>query len=87
MTFSLQIIFCSQSREPLTFRSTVPSDWLGSPLRRYIFQTLETREVDLDIIRAATDDEKYILTDENNVLGTLQNAEAGHHWKGRIPQI
>jgi len=77
----LQVIFCSQSSGPLTFRSTRPSDWLGSPLRRHIFQTLESREVNLDVIRTTADDEKYVLTDVNNTLGSLQNKQGAHHWK------
>ena len=81
-TGSLQVIFCSQSSGPLTLRSTRPSDWLGSPLRRHILQTLESREVNLDMIRSNTaDNEKYVLTDVNNVLGSLQNKQGAHHWK------
>ena len=42
---------------------------------------MESREVNLDVIRTTADDENYVLTDENNSLGSLQNKQSSHHWK------
>lgn len=49
-----------------------------------MFQGLETREVNLDIIRAHEPEEakKYILTDKHNPLGGLQKKQGLHHWEG-----
>lgn len=68
---------------PLTFRSATSEDFLGSPLRRYILSTLNAREINLNVIKegiTAEEEEKYILTDENNSLGRLQEAQGQHHW-------
>ena len=78
-------MFCTQSSEPLTFRHTTQSDWLGSPLRRFILNSLESREINVESLRAAPEDQRYILTDENNRLGALQHKQGTHHWKGTCP--
>lgn len=80
-----QVLFCTQSTNPLTFRKSKRSDWLGSPLRRHVLQSLETREVNLDLLRAEPSErEKYVLTDKHNPLGELQRQQGSHHWEGRL---
>ncbi|KAF8969500.1 spermidine synthase [Flammula alnicola] len=74
------VLFCTQSSSPLTFRKTLRSDWLGSPLRRHVLKTLDSREVNLDLIRDASGDDRHILTDQNNPLGALQERQGAHHW-------
>ncbi|PPQ63423.1 hypothetical protein CVT24_004933 [Panaeolus cyanescens] len=80
--FINMVIFCSQSPAPLTFRNSKRSDWLGSPLRRHVLQSLNDREVNLSLIRETPGDERYIITDNNNPLGPLQEQQGAHHWEG-----
>ncbi|GLB34029.1 putative spermine spermidine synthase [Lyophyllum shimeji] len=78
------VFFCTPSKAPLTFRRSRRSDWLGSPLRRHVLNSLATREVKLDLIRDPSDDEgnsKYILTDDHNPLGRFQDEQSLHHWR------
>lgn len=79
----LQVIFCTNSPAPLMFRDSRKTDWLGSPLRRHVLQSLGNREVNLDWIRTVRADDRYILTDANNTLGALQSAQGTHHWSGK----
>ncbi|PBL02705.1 spermidine synthase [Armillaria gallica] len=77
------VFFCTMTTSPLTFRSATSEDFLGSPLRRYILSTLNAREINLNVIKegiTAEEEEKYILIDENNSLGRLQEAQGQHHW-------
>ncbi|KAG7449478.1 spermidine synthase [Guyanagaster necrorhizus] len=77
------VFFCTMSRSPLTFRNPTSEDFLGSPLRRYILSTLNAREINLNAVKegiTAEEEEKYILTDENNPLGRLQDAQGHYHW-------
>ncbi|KAK0206700.1 spermidine synthase [Desarmillaria ectypa] len=77
------VFFCTVSTSPLTFRAATSDDFLGSPLRRYILSTLNTREINLNVIKEGIteeEEEKYILTDENNSLERLQEAQGHHHW-------
>jgi hypothetical protein len=75
-----QVLFCTLSSSPLTFRQPKSSDYLGSYLRKHIFQSLAEREVNLALIQEP--DAKYILTDKNNSLGKLGGRQGAHHWEG-----
>ncbi|KAG5648859.1 hypothetical protein DXG03_000208 [Asterophora parasitica] len=78
------VFFCTSSQAPLTFRNSRRTDWLGSPLRRHVLNSIPTREVNLDLIRDSLNGEennKYTLTDDNNPLGKFQDEQAFHHWK------
>lgn len=77
------VFFCTNSNAPLAFRKPNRSDYLGSNLRKYIFQSLDTREVNLAFIRETNPEkiEKYILTDKYNPLGNLQRKQGFHHWE------
>ncbi|RXW21959.1 hypothetical protein EST38_g3914 [Candolleomyces aberdarensis] len=75
----IQIFFCTPSSTPLTFRKSRTSDYLGSYLRRHVLSSLDTREVDLSIVRDHAGG--HILTDTNNPLGPLQEKQGGHHWE------
>ena len=77
----VQILFCTSSKKPLTFRKTRKSDWFSSPLRQHVLKSLSEREINLDAIRDKSADEP-ILTDNNNPLGALQAAQGPHHWQG-----
>jgi len=74
------VLFCTQSPAPLSFRETRKSDWLGSPLRRHVLQSLDIREINLDTVRSTPGDDRYILTDHHNPLGALQEKQGDHHW-------
>jgi hypothetical protein len=39
------------------------------------------------MIRATANDEKYVLTDANNALGTLQNKQGDLHWTRKVPLL
>ncbi|TFK71758.1 spermidine synthase [Pluteus cervinus] len=73
-------VFCAQT--PLSFRTARTSDFLGSPLRRHVLESLSRRELDLEVIRSSADkaEEQYILTDARNPLGKLQEEQGHHHW-------
>lgn len=75
-------MFCTNPEEPLTFRKAKHSDYLGSPLRRHILSGLETREVKLDALMDHSGN--YIVTDERNPLGKLQEEQGAHHWEGML---
>jgi len=81
LTF-VQILFCTSSKKPLTFRKTRKSDWFSSPLRQHVLKSLPEREINLDAIRDKNADEP-VLSDNNNPLGALQAAQGPHHWQGR----
>jgi len=88
--FINMVLFCTASPSPLTFRMARRSDWLGSPLRRHILQSMEAREIDLGTIRDTRGDSRYILTDKHNPLGALQEKQGNHHWlvmRGVLPDI
>ncbi|KIY51928.1 spermine/spermidine synthase [Fistulina hepatica ATCC 64428] len=76
------VFFCTSSSEPLTFRKASKADFLGSPLRKYMLESLADREIDLSVLRATPEeDAKWVLKDGNNPLGELQRAQGAHHWK------
>ena len=83
-----QVIFCSVSPRPLSFRPAVESDYLNSYLRKRVLSSLPDREVDVVRIIGDSslvpggDDNKWLLTDLRNPLGEWQNTEALEHWKG-----
>ncbi|KAF9481168.1 spermidine synthase [Pholiota conissans] len=78
--FINMVLFCTQSSSSITFRKSRRSDWLGSPLRRHVLKDIESREINLDLIREVGGDDQYVLTDENNPLGALQEKQGAHHW-------
>jgi hypothetical protein len=87
---NLQVFFCTLSEVPLTFRRARRQDYLGSPLRRHVLDTLSQREIRLDLVRTASnsgDKNKYILTDEHNPLGKLQDEQSLHHWSCELFQL
>ena len=75
-----QVLFCTLSSSPLTFRQPKNSDYLGSYLRKHVFQSLAEHEINLASIREPN--AKYILTDKNNSLGKLQERQGAYHWQG-----
>lgn len=62
------------------FRKGRTSDYLGSYLRQHVLASVEDREIDLKAIKDDTGSK--VLTDSNNPLGPLQDAQGGHHWEG-----
>ncbi|KAF9450143.1 spermidine synthase [Macrolepiota fuliginosa MF-IS2] len=80
--FINMVLFCTNSKAPLTFRKPKRSDYLGSHLRKHMFQGLAMREVNLDAVRVQDPEEvkRYILTDDVNPLGKLQKSQGLHHW-------
>ncbi|KAI0053647.1 hypothetical protein FA95DRAFT_474802 [Auriscalpium vulgare] len=76
------VFFCSPSTEPLNFRKPVEADYLNSPLRSHIFDSLTAREVPLGLVGGTLegDDEKYVLKDERNRLHDWQHESALEHW-------
>ncbi|KAL6305826.1 S-adenosyl-L-methionine-dependent methyltransferase [Sparassis latifolia] len=77
------VFFCSPSSNPLTFRASCVSDFLGSPLRAYILSTFSGRELDLAPIRELPEKTRstYLLTDMQNALVKWQEQRALEHWK------
>jgi len=76
----INIVFFCTSSDRLTFRKPRKADFLGSPLRRYVLSSLPAREVGFELLSGPKDD-SYILTDQHNPLGKLQDALSHHHWK------
>ncbi|CAK5262781.1 unnamed protein product [Mycena citricolor] len=74
------VFFCSPLR-PLTFRPARKSDFLHSWLRESMLSSLLEREVAYELLTGELDDENYVLTDEHNPLGKLQDAQGHHHWQ------
>jgi len=82
------VLFCSPSKTRLTFRQPRNSDYLGSYLRRHVLSSLDSREIDLNVIRSDSPDQ--ILNDGDNKLGPLQAQQGGHHWevmRGVLPDF
>ncbi|KAG6830315.1 hypothetical protein H0H92_001250 [Tricholoma furcatifolium] len=78
------VFFCTKSDSPLTFRESKSDDWLGSPMRRHVLESISERELDLNIIReyeSVEDNSKFILTDAHNPLGKLQDEQGLRHWR------
>lgn len=44
---------------------------------------MESRELNLDLIRGPQGSDQDILTDEHNSLGALQEKQGAHHWLGK----
>ena len=70
----------------MTFRKPREEDYLGSHLRRHLFQNLPRQELAFDLIlgRASEDynpEAKLLLTDDSNPLSGWQDEEALHHWQ------
>ncbi|KAJ8086884.1 hypothetical protein PM082_005709 [Marasmius tenuissimus] len=81
------VFFCTTGTKPFTFRTPDMTDYLGSPLRKHIFTSLEDREVDLEVLRNTTDRiktqegrETKVLSSSYNPLGKMQDAQATKHW-------
>jgi len=70
----------------LTFRKPKRSDLLGSHLRKFIFKGLDSREINLALLRELDTEqaERYILRDKHNALGDLQRKQGFHHWEGTL---
>ncbi|TFK28866.1 hypothetical protein FA15DRAFT_611603 [Coprinopsis marcescibilis] len=77
--FINMVLFCTNSKKRLSFRKAIQADFLGSPLRRHVLDSLDTREVDLTRLKDNSD--KYVLTDKYNPLGKLQAEQGAHHWE------
>ena len=65
----------------MTFRSSDNDDYFGSYLRRHTFQHMAQREVALDTIIGWGNEDKLVLTDDNNPLSKWQEEDAPHHWQ------
>jgi hypothetical protein len=84
-----QVFFCTPvptATKRMTFRQPREEDYLGSHLRRHIFQNLPRQELAFDLIlgRASEDydpEAKLLLTDDSNPLSGWQDEEALHHWQ------
>ncbi|KZV65795.1 hypothetical protein PENSPDRAFT_689537 [Peniophora sp. CONT] len=79
------IIFCSPSTKPLTFRSAVEADFLGSPLRSRVLGSFGSKwEVNAHVVRGdleGKDSSRWILRDQPNHLADWQKPAAFEHWK------
>ncbi|KAJ7498664.1 spermidine synthase [Mycena latifolia] len=73
------VFFCSPHTNPLTFRKARRADYLDSYLREHVLSTLPRREVDFELLTGQLED-NFILTDDHNPLGKLQDALGHHHW-------
>lgn len=70
----------------MTFRPPREEDYLGSYLRRHVFQNLLRRELTFDTILGRLNEDydpeaKVLLTDDNNPLSEWQDEDAPHHWE------
>ena len=70
----------------MTFRPPREEDYLGSYLRRHVFQHLLQRELTFDTILDRSDKDydpeaKMLLTDDDNPLSKWQDEDASHHWQ------
>nr|GAT53057.1 spermidine synthase [Mycena chlorophos] len=74
------VFFCTPHSAPLTFRKAKRADYLDSYLRRGILSTLPEREVRFELLTGELDD-RFIVTDEHNLLGKLQDNLGHHHWQ------
>ncbi|KAI0775948.1 S-adenosyl-L-methionine-dependent methyltransferase [Trametes elegans] len=78
------VFFCTLSPERVEFRRPVDADYLGSYLRRHVFNNIPEREADVSVVVDAIpedDRERYLLKDSANPLGEWQQKEAIAHWK------
>ncbi|KAI1796216.1 S-adenosyl-L-methionine-dependent methyltransferase [Ganoderma leucocontextum] len=91
--FQNWVFFCTPSSDPLKFRATVSSDFLGSYLRRHVLSSLSEREGDISTLGSdipAEKRERFVLTDMANPLGEWQQKDALHHWsimRGVLPEV
>jgi hypothetical protein len=84
-----QVLFCTSvpaTTKQMTFRQPREEDYLGSHLRRHIFQNLPRHELTLDTIfgRANEDHDpetQLLLTDDSNPLSGWQDEDALPHWQ------
>ncbi|KAJ7068531.1 spermidine synthase [Mycena amicta] len=74
------VFFCTPNSAPLTFRKAHRSDYLNSYLREYILSDLHNREVAFELLTGELDD-KFIVRDDHNLLGKLQDNLGHHHWQ------
>jgi len=70
----------------MTFRPPHEEDYLGSYLRRHIFQHLLRQELKFDTILGQTNEDhdpeaEVLLTDDDNPLSEWQDEGASHHWQ------
>lgn len=70
----------------ITFRLPREEDYLGSYLRRHVFQHLPQRELGFDVILGLANEDydpeaKTLLTDDSNPLSEWQDKDAVHHWQ------
>ncbi|KAH9850751.1 S-adenosyl-L-methionine-dependent methyltransferase [Lenzites betulinus] len=78
------VLFCTPSPGKLEFRKPVDADFLGSYLRRHVFNELPARETDLALVLDSIPEDKreqYLLKDSANPLVQWQAQEALGHWK------
>jgi len=48
---------------------------------------MDSREIDLDVVRVGPKDHLCIIEDDNNSLGNLQQEQSRHHWKSTYLSI
>ena len=70
----------------MTFRPSREEDYLGSYLRRHVFQHLFQRELTFDTILGRSNEDydpeaKVLLNDDHNPLPGWQDEAAPHHWQ------
>jgi len=92
------VFFCTPvtgTAKQITFRPPREADYLGSYLRRHVFQHLLRRELTFDMILGRSNEDydpeaKMLLTDDDNPLSKWQDEDAPHHWqlmKDVLPDI
>ncbi|KAF8342640.1 S-adenosyl-L-methionine-dependent methyltransferase [Cantharellus anzutake] len=88
------VIICTLAPAPLTFRSPVVEDYLGSNSRRRLFNSWHSRELPLPMafgpIRPGSNysESTLVLRDATNRLGEWQELSAIEYWKlmrGMLP--
>jgi hypothetical protein len=75
-----QVIFCTKSTDPYTFRAPVDSDYLGSHARqRFMFPKYE---INLEQYWAQDSDQGFMVIEKSNIgeLVAWQKLSAVGHW-------
>jgi hypothetical protein len=72
------VIFCTNSEDPITFRSPVAKDFLGSGARREFL--LPTHEVEKDEFALLEGDGGLLLRNDTERFRAWQQTSALGHW-------